>query len=104
MEKDELEKATTTANLLLTEVGYNGLSISSGQVYEEIKRELIFPRSVVTYKQMAYDSAVSSALNYYEHMMLKAKFTFRPHAKATEEQEEYASFMLDIVTGKHLNR
>lgn len=81
----------------LSEIGYNGLKVTNGRIQEELKRELEFPHSVITYKQMGYDSAVASALSYYEHMMLKAAFTFKPHQKATEEEKEYATFMKECM-------
>lgn len=80
----------------LSEVGRTGLKITSGQVLEEIKRELQFPYSIITYKQMAYDAVIASALNYYEHMMLKAKFCVKHHDKATEEQKYYADFIREV--------
>lgn len=90
-----VEKAVSKVNF--SEIGYNGLAISSGQIYEEIKRELQFPQSIITYKQMTYDSTVASALSYYEQMMLKSKFSFIPHPLATEQEKEYASFMQECV-------
>lgn len=81
----------------LSEVGYNGLKISAGLIHEEMKRELQFPASIVTYKQMAYDSVIAAALSYYEHMMLKSRFTFKAHPKANAEQQEYAEFMQDCL-------
>lgn len=77
----------------LSEQGYTGLKISNGLIYEELKRELTFPQSIVTYKQMGYDSAIASALLYYESMMLKAKFTFKPHPKANEQEKLYADYL-----------
>lgn len=77
----------------MSEVGGTGLRITSGQVLEEIKRELQFPESILTYKQMGYDAVIASALNYYEHMMLKAKFKIKPHALANEEQQKYVDYL-----------
>ena len=91
------KKSTTLPRFNLSEIGYNGLHISNSQILEEAKRELQFPTSVITYKQMTYDSMVSAALNYFEQMMLKAKFTFKPHELADEEQKEYAKFMTECI-------
>ena len=99
MSSTEIEKKTATLpRLNLSEIGYNGLHISNSQILEEIKRELQFPTSVITYKQMTYDSMVSAALNYFEQMMLKAKFTFKPHELADETQKEYAKFMTECIS------
>ena len=92
----KIEKANVP-KILISEVGYNGLSISAGQINEEMKRELQFPTSIITYKQMSYDSMISAALNYYEQMMLKSRFTFKSHALATEEQKQYAEFMEECI-------
>lgn len=92
----KIEKANVP-KILISEVGYNGLSVSAGQINEEMKRELQFPTSIITYKQMSYDSMISAALNYYEQMMLKSRFTFKSHALATEEQKQYAEFMGECI-------
>ena len=98
MKTADIEKKTATLpRLNLSEIGYNGLHISNSQILEEIKRELQFPTSVITYKQMTYDSMISAALNYFEQMMLKAKFTFKPHELADETQKEYAKFMTECI-------
>ena len=81
----------------LSEMGYNGLKISAGIIYEESKRELQFPYSINTYKKMSSDSVIAAALNYYEHMMLKARFTFKPHPLATEQEKEYATFLQECM-------
>ena len=91
------KKSTTLPRFNLSEIGYNGLHISNSQILEEAKRELQFPTSVITYKQMTYDSMVSAALNYFEQMMLKAKFTFKPHELADETQKDYAKFMTECI-------
>ena len=97
-EKTDVTKASMeTQKFALSEHGYNGLKVSNGQIYEELKRELQFPQSILTYKQMSYDSAISSALQYYEHMMLKTKFNVKPHPEADETQQEYAKFFQECL-------
>lgn len=98
MSETNVEKASETIpRIQMSEQGYSGLRIASGTIYEEIKRELQFPQSVITYKQMGYDSTIAAALSYYESMMLKARFKFKPHPEATEEQKAYASFMEESI-------
>lgn len=93
----------TTANsaemprFQLSEMGYNGLKISAGIIHEEMKRELQFPMSIVTYKQMSYDSVIAAALSYYEHMMLKTRFNFKAHPLANETQAKYAEFLQECL-------
>ena len=93
----EINKSNDVPRFQMSEMGYNGLAISAGRINEEIKTELQFPNSIITYKQMSYDSMIASALSYYEHMMLKAKFSFLPHPLADETQKEYASFLQECV-------
>lgn len=96
MSKSKIEKAEAP-RFQLSEVGYNGLRLSGDMIYDEIKRELQFPASVLTYKQMAHDSTIAAALNYYENMMLKAAFTVKPHPDANEEQSAYATFVEECL-------
>ena len=93
----EINKSNDVPRFQMSEMGYNGLAISAGRINEEIKTELQFPNSIITYKQMSYDSMIASALSYYEHMMLKAKFYFLPHPLADETQKEYASFLQECL-------
>lgn len=91
------KKTAEIPRFQLSEMGYNGLKISAGIIHEEMKRELQFPHSIQTYKLMSYDSVVSAALSYYEHMMLKTRFKFKPHPKATEAEKAYAEFLMDCM-------
>lgn len=81
----------------IAQLGYSGLKVNNGIISEEIKRELQFPQSILTYKQMGYDSTVASALNYYEHMMLKSSMKVKPHPEATEQEKEYATFFQECL-------
>ena len=90
-------KAADIPRFQMSNVGFTGLRVSNGQVTEELKRELQFPNSIITYKQMAYDSVIAAALNYYEHMMLKARFTLKDHPLATEEQKGYSKFLEECM-------
>ena len=93
----EINKSNGVPRFQMSEMGYNGLAVSAGRINEEIKTELQFPNSIITYKQMSYDSMIASALSYYEHMMLKAKFSFLPHPLADETQKEYTSFLQECI-------
>lgn len=94
---DVTKASKETQKFAMNEIGYNGLNVSNGQIYESLKRELQFPQSITTYKQMSYDSVVASALNYYEHMMLKTNFEVKSHPEATDEQKEYAKFFQECL-------
>lgn len=96
-DKEQISKALDVPRFQLSNMGTSGLKVSNGEIQEELKRELQFPTSVLTYKQMSYDSVITAALNYYEHMMLKAKFRFKPHLLADEVQREYAAFLNECI-------
>ena len=80
----------------IAQLGYSGLRVNNGIISEEIKRELQFPQSILTYKQMGYDSTVASALNYYEHMMLKSDMKVKPHPEATEPYDSFVALVEDF--------
>jgi len=94
---DVTKASKESLSFTIQQLGYTGLRVSNGQINEELKRELQFPQSILTYKQMGYDSTVASALNYYEHMMLKANFEVKPHHQASEEEQAYANFIRECL-------
>ena len=94
---DVTKASKESLSFTIQQLGYTGLRVSNGQINEELKRELQFPQSILTYKQMGYDSTVASALNYYEHMMLKANFEVKPHPQAREEEQAYANFIRECL-------
>ena len=94
---DVTKASKESLRFTIEQLGYTGLKVNNGQINEEIKRELQFPQSILTYKQMGYDSTVASALNYYEHMMLKANVEVKPHPKANEQEQEYAQFFKECL-------
>lgn len=77
----------------LGEIGYTGLHISNGQILEEAKRELRFPECVRTYKNMAMDTTLSSALNLYEMMVGKVDWKCVPPDDPTETEKARAEFV-----------
>lgn len=60
---DVTKASKESLRFTIEQLGYTGLKINNGQINEEIKRELQFPQSILTYKQMGYDSTVASALS-----------------------------------------
>lgn len=86
----EVQKATLTEDVSrfrLGEIGYSGLKITSGVAQEEIKRELNFPNSMITYKQMTYHATIAAALYLYEVMLAKVDWKVLPPEDATEEEK-----------------
>lgn len=79
----------TPERFRLGELGHNGLSMRmfNGVTTDELKRELNFPNSVRTYKEMTYHSAINASLTLYDTIVSKATWKFTPPEDATEEEK-----------------
>lgn len=93
--KEVIQKAgvDTPERFRLGETGYLGLSVFNGVSTEELKRELNFPTSIKTYKQMSYHSAINSALSSYDNMLSKVVWKFQPPKDATTEEKKQAELI-----------
>lgn len=84
----------------LGEAGFIGTNMFAGVSNEEIKKELNFPYSIRTYKQMSYHSAINAAFTLYEVMIDKANWKVNAPINATAEELEQTEFirtcMLDM--------
>jgi hypothetical protein len=81
----------------LSESGYLGLNIFSGVSNDELKRELNFPNSINTYKQMSYHSSINSALTLYENLIGKADWTFKAIKDASAEELKQAQIINEMM-------
>lgn len=70
----------------LSESGMIGLPIFSGVSTDELKREVQFPMSIQTYKQMSYHSTINASLTLFDNIISKATWAFKPPKDATEEE------------------
>lgn len=84
---------TSVPRLRLGEVGHLGLKMSNGQILEEAKRELRFPASIKTYKAMAMDTTLSSAIGLYEMMIARVNWKAVPPDDATDIEKDRADFV-----------
>lgn len=89
--KEVVEKAMvmaddTPARIKFGQMGNLGIPTYAGITVDELKTELIFPRSVKTYKEMSYHSAVNAPLTLYENIIGKLTWSFKPPIDATEEE------------------
>jgi len=82
----------------LAEAGYLGLNIYAGLSEDEIKKELNFPASIKTYKQMSYHSTVNSALTLFDNLVGKADWKFKAPADATEVELNQAKIINEMMT------
>ena len=82
----------------LGEIGYKGLSIFAGVSTDELRRELQWPYSIQTYKNMSYHSAVNSALTLYENLIGKATWKVVPPQQATAEEKQQTERVREMLT------
>lgn len=81
----------------LTEVGYTGLKVSAGIIYEEARRDLRWPQSIKTFKEMAHDPTIAAALKAIELMISKVKWSVVPPPQATEKQKTRAKYVEECM-------
>lgn len=84
---------TSLPRMKMGETGYVGLTVSNGVIIEEAKKELRFPECVRTYKQMALDTTISSALGFYEMMIARVVWRVEAPEEATEAEKQRANFV-----------
>jgi hypothetical protein len=87
----------TPERFKLAEAGYLGLNIFNGVSNAELKRELNFPNSINTYKQMSYHSTINSALALYDNLIGKVDWLFKPVANATEQEKKEADIINQMM-------
>jgi hypothetical protein len=61
----------TPPRLRMTEMGVTGLRHINGMIWEESRRELRYPEANRTYRTMAQDATIASALSLFEMMVSK---------------------------------
>lgn len=95
----EIEKARVAdiPRFQLGETGYLGLKQAQGISQEELKKELNFPSSMITYKQMSYHSSIASALSLYEIMVGKVNWQVNAPEKATQEELNQTKFIRECM-------
>lgn len=86
VEKSNLMIGDQPARFRMGEMGNLGIPSFSGITVDELKGELNFPRSVRTYKEMTYHSAINAPLTLYENLLGKLTWRFKPQIEATPEQ------------------
>ena len=90
----------TPERFKLGEAAYLGLNIFNGVTNDELKKELNFPYSIKTYKQMTYHSTINAALTLFDNLVSKADWVYKPPLDATEEELNQAKIinqmMLDL--------
>jgi hypothetical protein len=93
MAKKPETKEASIPRMRMSELGTIGLATASGHVLEECKKDLRFPQSVKTFKEMGYDATISSAIGIYEMMMKRVEWDVVYPPGASEEQKQRALFI-----------
>ena len=73
----------TIPRIRLSELGYNGLKISSNQILEEANTKLRFPQIIKEVDEMRKDSSIAVALHLYRMMIGRVKWDEAPNWRNT---------------------
>lgn len=87
----------TPERFKLSEAGYLGLNIFAGISQDELKKELNFPMSVQTYKQMSYHGTINSALTLFDTLVSKADWKFKAPKDATAAELDQARIINEMM-------
>jgi len=81
----------------LSEQGYNGMNVFGGIPQDEIKRELIFPASITTFKKMAMHSAIAAPLTLFDTQLGKVDWKVQPPDNPTKKEQTQTQFIRDCM-------
>lgn len=99
--KKAIEKAVSPLDqperFRLGEMGSLGLRVFNGVPQDELKRELNWPHSILTFKDMSSHSAVNAPLTLFENIISKATFIYKPPENATEQEKEQARLINQMM-------
>lgn len=95
----QVEKALndTPDRFRLGELGNLGLSKFNGVTTGELKKELNWPNSINTFRQMSYHSSINSALTLFDNIIGKASWSFIPPKDATEEEKKQCKLVESMM-------
>lgn len=89
---DAIEKAAIP-RLRLGEMGVVGLKQYGGRIQEEARRELRFPEANRTFRTMAQDATIASALSLFEMMVSRVEWIIDMGIDPSPEMKELAKFL-----------
>lgn len=81
----------------LGELGSLGLRVYSGVTQDELKRELNWPRSINTFREMSYHSAINAPLTLFENIISRATWVYKPPENATEEEKNQVKIINQMM-------
>lgn len=93
-----VEKAEATIpRLRLGEIGSLGLKQINGRIYEESRKELRYPEAAKTFRLMAQDATVSSALSLFEMMVSQVEWEVDAGTEPSAEMQTKAKFLQECL-------
>ena len=81
----------------LGEVGALALRVFNGVTQDELRRELNWPNSITTYKQMSDHSAINAPLTLFSNIIAKATWIYKPPENATEEEKNQVKIINQMM-------
>lgn len=97
MSEEVINKVADMERFKLGESGYIGLNIYSGVSNSELKKELNFPNSIKTFKEMSYHSAVNSSITLFDSIISKATWSFKAPRDASEEEKRQCKLVESMM-------
>lgn len=93
---EEIEKAAIP-RLRLGEMGVVGLKQHGGRIQEEARKELRFPEANRTFRTMAQDATVASALSLFEMMVSRVDWIIDTGINPDAEMKANAKFLEEVM-------
>lgn len=84
-------------NFRMGEMGSLGLKSFNGVSREELIRELNFPQSVKTFREMSYHPSINSPLTLFENLIAKVEWNITPPENATEEEIKQCKIIASMM-------
>ena len=81
--------------LSLSETGFTGLRTSNGRILQEQQQAFRYPHLIPVINEMKNNPTVSSALNVYNYMMTRKKWTVKGKSELSEERAEIITTMMN---------
>lgn len=91
-----IEKASIP-RLRLGELGVVGLKQHGGRIQEEARKELRFPEANRTFRTMAQDATIASALSLFEMMVSRVEWIVDTGIDPTPEMKANAQFLQEVM-------
>lgn len=99
--KKAIEKAVSPLDqperFRMSEMASLGMRVFQGVPQEELKRELNWPASINTFREMSYHSSINAPLTLFENIISQATWIYKPPIDATDEEKEQAKYINQMM-------